>query len=95
MNGSDGIGDTTDSLDSKNKDGYPLMSPIIPYSLGTGDIIDVSSNSTIKNISMDITNKELSFIVTGVSGTTGFCKVAILKSLLWCDNPDQWIVNPG
>jgi outer membrane protein assembly factor BamB len=45
-------------------------------------VFAVSSNSTLSALAFNSTSRELSFTVTGETGTTGFVKVAIAKSLV-------------
>jgi hypothetical protein len=45
-------------------------------------VFAVTSNSTITGLSFDSTSKQLSFIVTGDPGTTGYVNVFIPKSLI-------------
>jgi outer membrane protein assembly factor BamB len=45
-------------------------------------VFSVSSNSTLSALAFNSTSRELSFTVTGETGTTGFVKVAIAKSLV-------------
>jgi regulation of enolase protein 1 (concanavalin A-like superfamily) len=42
----------------------------------------VSSNSTVSNLSFNSTSRELSFTITGPTGTTGYADVFIAKSLI-------------
>jgi hypothetical protein len=42
-----------------------------------------SSNSTIENFNLNQAQKQISFNVTGPTGTTGFCNVTIPDDLLW------------
>jgi hypothetical protein len=55
--------------------------------------VDVISNSSISDFSFNQGASTLSFNVTGTSGTMGFCRVAIPKTLMWCANPGDWIVT--
>jgi len=45
-------------------------------------IFSVSSNSTVSGFAFDSERQELSFVVTGESGTTGYADVYIAKSLI-------------
>ena len=45
-------------------------------------IFSVTSNSTLSELSFDSTSKELNFIVSGPSGTTGYVNAYIPKSML-------------
>ena len=50
----------------------------------------VESNSTVSALSFNNTNIELSFTVSGASGTTGYVKATIPKDLLYTEG--DWIV---
>lgn len=41
------------------------------------------SNSTLKNYNVDYVTKQISFIVTGSTGTIGVCNITIPEDLLW------------
>ena len=45
-------------------------------------VFAMSSNSTILSLSFDTADRELSFIVAGIDGTTGFVKVEIAMSIV-------------
>jgi parallel beta-helix repeat protein len=97
LNG-DGIGDTAYVIDANNKDGYALIAPLIwNYSnpipvVWAGAIYPValSSNSTILGFKFSQPQMQISFNVTGPSGTVGYCNVTIPKTLL-ADSP--WTVT--
>jgi parallel beta-helix repeat protein len=86
VTGSDGIGDTPYVIDANNTDRYPLMGPFHTFGVGTWNgvaySVDTVSNSTITNLSFNQPAKTLTFNVTGTSGTVGFCRVAIPKTLM-------------
>ena len=79
--GSDGICDTTYAIDANNTDRYPLMAPISIFEAGvwneTEYFVDVISNSTVSDFNINVTEKTLSFNVTGIKGDAGFCRVTI------------------
>jgi len=50
------------------------------------------SNSTISSFDIDKVRKQICFNVTGPPTTTGYCYITIPKTLLSCDNPEQWEV---
>jgi len=52
-------------------------------------IVSVESNSTVSNFTFNQPDKEISFNVTGLAGTVGFCNVTIPKALLY---GDPWTV---
>jgi hypothetical protein len=90
--GSDGIGDTTYSIDMSNVDRFPLMASINIFDAGTwNDIpckVHVISNSTVSNFQLNETEKIISFNVTGETGV-GFCRVTIPNIIIqdmWQDN---------
>lgn len=94
--GNDGIGDIPIIMNPNNIDRYPLMAPVTVFYAGTwNDVVynvDVISNSTVLSFSFDPEEGAfLRFNVTGDDGTTGFCRVAIPKSLLWVD--DGWTIT--
>ena len=79
--GSDGIGDTAYTIGENNTDRYPLMAPINIFDVGvwneTEYFVDVISNSTVSDFNINVTEKTLSFNVTGIEGDAGFCRVTI------------------
>jgi parallel beta-helix repeat protein len=74
--GSDGIGDI-----AYNADRYPLMAPFTTFDAGLWNeetySVDLISNSTLSNFRLNITQKMLSFNVTGMEGNAGFCRIII------------------
>ena len=54
----------------------------------------VSSNSTISNLFFNSTSKELSFSVTGASGTQGYAEIYIAKSMI-VDGSDITVILDG
>lgn len=91
--GSDGIGDLQYEIDPSNADRYPFMGPFSTFSAGiwnqTFCSIDVTSNSTISNFQILVTQKTVSFNVTGPESTIGFCRVTIPNAIvhdLWHHN---------
>jgi parallel beta-helix repeat protein len=98
--GSDGIGDTSHTIDIDNVDHYPLMGPISFFDAGTWNdttyYVDVMSNSTLSHFHFDPDEGAfMSFWVKGetTNETIGFCRVAIPKDLLWVE--DGWTVLYG
>ena len=64
---------------------YNEASTIVNFALLPGaeqNVFSVTSNSTISQFAFNSTTKELSFIATGPSGTTGHVNVYIPKSLI-------------
>jgi len=91
--GSDGIGDVAYEIDAGNIDRYPLMAPFNTFDAGTWNgqecNIGVVSNSTVSNFQLNKTLKTISFNVSGVEGTAGFCRITIPNIIvqdLWHGN---------
>ena len=61
-------------------DSFPLMAPISIFNVGTWNNksydVHISSNSTISDFQLNITQKTISFNVTGKDGE-GFCRVTV------------------
>jgi parallel beta-helix repeat protein len=97
LNG-DCIGDTSYIIDENNTDRYPLIVPYIwNYSepipiVWEGKIysVAISSNSTVSGFKFNQPQMQISFKVSGSSGTFGYSNVTIPKSLL-SDNP--WTIT--
>jgi hypothetical protein len=53
-----------------------------PTQITSSTYFSIESNSTISNLFFNSTNSQLSFTVSGPSGTTGFAKVTIAKTLM-------------
>jgi parallel beta-helix repeat protein len=91
--GSDGIGDTAHEIDADNRDRYPLMAPFSMFDAGiwNGTAYNVSfvTNSTVVNFEVDAVQKTISFNVTRVEETAGFCKVTIPNIII----QDLWHGN--
>ena len=94
ITGCDGIGDSAHVIDENNTDRFPLMGSISFFEAGTWDettyYVHTVSNSTVSDFYFNENDKLVSFSVTGLDGTNGFCRVTIPKELLWCDTPEQW-----
>ena len=56
--------------------------------------ISVVTNSTIPSQTFDFSQgqKKISFSVTGLSGTAGFCNITIPRTLVDCTNLDEWVI---
>lgn len=63
-----------------------------PIAAGNPIRITILSNSTIDSFDFDMSEGRISLNVTGESDTKGYCYVTIPKTLLWCDNLEQWQV---
>jgi parallel beta-helix repeat protein len=79
--GSDGIVDAPYVIDVDNQDHYPLAGPFNSFDIDkwneTVCHIDVISNSSVSSLQLNQTQKTISFNVTGLDGTAGFCRVTI------------------
>ena len=91
--GSDGMGDTSYVIDADNQDRYPLMATSSMFDAGTWNgvayNVNVVSNSTTSSFQLNPTQKIISFNVSGVEGTTGFCRITIPNIIvedLWHGN---------
>lgn len=75
------------------------MAPISIFSAGTWNNktynMEITSNSTITSFGFNPDNHTLTFEAEGTSGTSGFCRIAIQTSIMWCDNPDEWTIKVG
>jgi parallel beta-helix repeat protein len=86
----DGIGDSPYVIGANNEDHYPLMVPFTPVpaptpspsSAPSQSYFSVESNSTVTELFFNSTSAELSFNVTGLSGTAGYVEITIAKSLV-------------
>ena len=88
-------------IDANNIDHYPFQDPngwLLPPPEYTFDVIvddihypvSILSNSAVSNFNFNETEMQISFDVTGESGTTGYCNVTIPKSLL---TGSPWIIK--
>jgi parallel beta-helix repeat protein len=98
--GGDGIGDTAFAVATGSIDHYPLMGPFGTFDAGTWNNtlyrVDIVSNSTITDFNFDpyvSPYPTLSFSVTGINGSTGFCRVTIPKGLMWVNTLDEWTIR--
>jgi len=91
--GSDGIGDTPYYVEDDYKDNYPLMAPLLAFNAGSWEGIStnvyVASNSAVSNFQINIPERVISFNVTGVPGTVGFCRITVPNILV----QDMWQGN--
>jgi len=95
--GSDSIGDSPYEIWYGNQDRYPLMTPWSPFVKvfdvvweGVHYLVSTFSNSTVTHFIFTQTLAQISFNVSGTSGTLGYCNVTIPKNLLR-DNP--WTIT--
>lgn len=90
LNG-DGIGDT--NIPHLGVDSLPLIQPWNSLRIFTidGNVVSILSNSTfIAGFNFSQSLAQISFNVTGASGTLGFCNVTIPKVLLNASYPKIW-----
>jgi hypothetical protein len=90
--GSSAIWNTPYVIDANNTDRYPLMGPFRSFNVALNNqtySVDTVSNSSISDLGFNANTKTLSFNVTGTSGTMGFYRVAIPKSLM----SGEWTVT--
>jgi parallel beta-helix repeat protein len=82
-----GLWDTPYVINENNIDYYPLMAPTRPitrkFPAYDNLEVEIYSNSSISEFQFNLTDKKLSFNVTGSTGTRGFCNVTIPANLLW------------
>jgi parallel beta-helix repeat protein len=95
--GSDGIGDTPYPEPYPNAlDNYPFTGIINFFNAGRWNEIDyyvlIASNSTISEFYFNPDVASIKYNVTSLDGELGFCRVAILKQMLWVEGGQQWIV---
>lgn len=60
---------------------------------GSNYRITAVSNSTITDFNFNQSLKQISFNVTGLPATVGYCNISIPKTFMWCDLPSQWNVT--
>jgi outer membrane protein assembly factor BamB len=70
----------------------PLRLPIVLK--GTANWVSLFSNSTVSTFKFNETQIEISFNVSGASGTTGYSNVTIPKQLMWAES-GKWRVLVG
>lgn len=92
MTGSDGIGDSRYEIlyTTAVRDRYPLLHAIQAFDAGTWQNetfkIELVSNSTVSDFNLNETAETLSFNVTGLDGTHGYCRITIpniIAQILW------------
>jgi len=82
LTGSDNIGDTAYTINSKNKDNYPLMNAWNPTETsitvnGAQYSVTTITNATITHV--DSTPNNLNFTATGASGSEGYLLIIVPK----------------
>jgi len=97
VGGGDGVGDSPHALNVYNFDEFPLMGPVTFFDAGiwngTRYYVHTASNSTISSFEFNDESRLVNFNVTGLNTTTGFCRTAIPRGLLWCGYLPDWIVR--
>ncbi len=78
--GHDGIGDTVYSIDESNADDYPLTGMFSDFEATLEHHVQTISNSLISGFGFS--GGAVRFNVTGISGTTGFCRIQIPTLLI-------------
>jgi parallel beta-helix repeat protein len=95
--GGDGVGDGPHIIDLNNTDNHPLMGPVSFFEAGIWNeknyYVHTTSNSTVSDFNFSESNQVVSFNVTGSNGAAGFCRVAIPRELLWCEDIFDWTVR--
>jgi parallel beta-helix repeat protein len=88
----DSIGDTSYVIDENNQDNYPLMKPfgtkehVLNVTVGDVNVpVVIVTNSSISEFVFSKTSQQVSFNVTGPTGTSGVCNISIPEDLLWGD----------
>jgi len=93
LNG-DGIGDT--NTPHLTVDSFPLMErwSTLRTFLIDGNIVTILSNSTIASFAFNQLLAQISFNVTGASGSLGSCNVTVPKNLLRSELPTKiWVIT--
>ena len=78
--GSDGIGDTSYTIDVNNQDNYPLMGMFSDFVVTLECHVQTICNSSISDFQFNGT--AICFNVTGETDTTGFCRICIPRALM-------------
>jgi nitrous oxidase accessory protein len=76
----DGIGDTPYVIEVNNTDNYPLMGIFSDFNITPEEHVTTVCNSTLSDFQFNGT--AIIFNVTGVEGTSGFCRIRIPTSLM-------------
>jgi len=76
----DGIGDTEHVINENNTDNYPLMGMFSDFKATSEHHVQTISNSSISDFQFNGT--AISFNVTGIDDTTGFCRICIPTALM-------------
>ncbi len=98
-NGTDSNGDGIGETSYQGIDNYPLIDPWSFFRVfnittdGETHVVTTFSNSTIASFNFNQTLQQISFNVTGPSGTLGFCDVTIPRNLLESEPPSVWAVT--
>ena len=76
----DGIGDTPYVVNSSNIDYYPLLGEFNSFNITSRYTVQTVCNSTISDLQFNGT--AITFNASGVTGTTGFCRISIPTALI-------------
>lgn len=60
---------------------------------GLNYTIILVSNSTVTNFNFNYSLKQISFNVTSLPATMGYCNISIPKTFMWCNCASQWNVT--
>lgn len=97
ITGSDGIGDLPFTVPQEGeRDNYPLMGNFtrLQATLATRNyIVEFNSNAEANNVSLNQTEKSLTFNIDNPNKTESFCRIAIPQALMWSNTSNQWIVT--
>jgi len=80
----DGIGDIPKTVDTNNKDNYPLMGIFSVFRTPLGYDVTVISNSTMKEFEYSESNRTIKLIVSNMTKDQnhGFCRIRVPHGLL-------------
>jgi parallel beta-helix repeat protein len=76
----DGIGDTPYFIETNSTDNYPLMGTFSDFNVASDQHVTTICDSVISDF--QFTDTAIMFNVTGVNGTTGFCRICIPTELM-------------
>jgi len=81
----DGIGDTSNRINERNTDNYPLMGMFSSFNTSYGYYANVISNSTLETFQHFRSNNTIKMHVSNMTSkqTFGFCRVYVPKDLIY------------
>lgn len=85
----------TDTLSNEVQDGYFNNQQITYNNAGTNYTATIMSNSTVHDLSFNLSAKTIAFNVSGPTGTTGYANITVPKQLLDVDPvvpPSVWVL---